>query len=222
MNPFLLLLVLPALWLGWYFHEETIDLGFALWRVVRFLWIWLVIRPVDLVKALALPSGHIRHRSVHGRHHRVTAEWAERWGAHPHLFSKSHLELHWIRNRILAESQRTKTPLSDEQDHLVRCLDAHRTVRNAINHAEDRHHSEFGFEGADELHGGQAGLPCGCTVSWITHRHGNQPHHAHRDKRICETHKHLKALPIQARHDAIVADNRKAIEAAKAADGAEK
>ena len=76
----------------------------------------------------------------------------------------------------------------DRLQAIVRTMNVH----HGVNFLQGRPHTDFGFEGVDQVHGNLLHLDCGCihAVVFDHHqRHVRPPVHEHYPRRLCEDHK---------------------------------
>lgn len=131
----------------------------------------------------------------------VSPKFAEAAGP---LLTLSHEALETERWRLLNQSNSRRLH-PGEQTRLA--LVTHViNVHRALDKFDDVHHSHFGFDYADQLHGNMITKDCGCQIHYAVDHHAHVedrptvllPHrseaHCHDHKHLTDVHEHHKAL----------------------------
>jgi len=125
--------------------------------------------------------------------------------AHAGLLSVPHAALETERWRLLNQSNsRRLTPQERSKlDSVTHVINVHR----ALDVFHDVHHSHFGFEYADQLHGNLITKDCGCQIHYAFDHHARDGSkgplvlHPHRSEAHCHDHKHL--TDVREHHKAL-------------------
>jgi hypothetical protein len=161
-----------------------------------------------LRRLFGLRHSHVLHK---GQHHPVNAHWHEantaKW---PHLAGRSRHELRAIQDKLLLKSNDVRLS-KDELDYL-RAANNHFDVRTCVDKLKGRHHSEFGFEGVDQLHFNSHSHPCGCALEVVFDHHGASAGnmgklHPHHPLEVCDAHA-PHAHDLELLHARVAADTR--------------
>lgn len=124
--------------------------------------------------------------------------------AHSHLLSVPHASLETERQFILGMSNvRRLTELERQRlDQVTNVINVHRS----LDYFDDVHHTDFGFNYADQLHGNLVTKDCGCQIHYALDHHAfvEQRHVElipHRSEVHCARHVHL--TDVHAHHKAL-------------------
>lgn len=83
--------------------------------------------------------------------------------------------------------------LSDVEAARLAAVTHHFNVRNALIFLAGRPHTDFGFDGVDQVHGNRWIAACGCQLHHVFDHHkaiAGEPRevHAHTPRHVCEAH----------------------------------
>lgn len=107
-------------------------------------------------------------------HEGVEYDVTDAWHAaytepYPELAQLSRSSLDHARWNILNLSN--ERPLTSAEEARLAAITHHYNVRNALHVLGCPDHTQFGFDGVDQLHGNRATLPCGCELNVVFDHH---------------------------------------------------
>jgi hypothetical protein len=149
---------------------------------------------------------------IKGISYPVTAKFQDEvLAAHPDLASKAYPDLAAEQKRILDLSTRRYNldellppgehtapggVLTMTEQYRLDCVTHVMNVHQAVKFLQGRSHSDFGFDGIDQVHGNRITLPCGCVKHHIFDHHKRHTpeelvfhDHPHPHDRKCRDHK---------------------------------
>jgi hypothetical protein len=161
-----------------------------------------------LRRLFGVRHSHVLHK---GAHHPVNAHWhAANTAPFPHLAGLSRHELRVVQDRLLHKSN--SVPLTKEEHDYLQAACKHFNVRTAVDFLGGRPLSDFGFEGADQVHMNTLTAPCGCKLVYVFDHHKAQAGepdkvHPHHPISVCAAHAEHAHEPERL-HDRVHADFR--------------
>jgi hypothetical protein len=158
----------------------------------------LVVALHRLRRLFGVRTGHILHK---GAHHQVNGHWHEANTAPwPHLAGRSRHELRGIQDALLDKSNHVR--LTPDELAYLKAANNHFDVRTAVDFLQGRHHSEFDFDGVDQVHGNTITAPCGCKLVVVFDHHKARSGvidttHPHTPQAVCDAHaEHARDLHL--------------------------
>lgn len=164
--------------------------------------------------------------TVNGADYPITQKFRDEvLGPHPDLANRTLNELENLRGDLLRLSTRRHnwrepkpkgavmalggTLTIAEADRLA-CITHVLNVHQAVNFLQGRLHTEFGFDGIDQVHGNAVHAPCGCILHHVFNHHKRHEKtvttYPHYPRCSCDAHAHL-AGDFKAHHATVLADN---------------
>lgn len=144
----------------------------------------------------------------------VTPAWAKQnLEPYPHFAVLSHTELEIERLRLLtlSNSRRLTTEERARLTSVTHVINVHRAL-DVI----PEHHSNFGFDGADQLHGNSVRQDCGCELHFVFDHHKDHTDptfklHPHTPRDVCAEHEPHLEKGLDHFHQVVLETNSKAV-----------